>query len=92
MAVRSYVDVDGTNELNHLLGANQAVVENYLRFHSYLFRQGLQTGTVLFAVVAQDVRMSGPGDDVDDIIVIARGERREAELPFSVLMGRPAGR
>ena len=70
MPVRSDVNIRRTNELRHFFRANKAVVENHLLFHSHLFRQGLQAGSVRVSFAAQNVRMRRARHHVHDMFVL----------------------
>src|SRR5580692_13065800 len=88
MAIRGDVYVGGTNELNHLLGTDEAVVEDYLRFHSYFLRQGLQTGSILVSLATQDVRMGRTCDDVGNVLVLGENSRQSLNYVFDSLVRR----
>src|ERR1041385_6738145 len=88
MAIGSYVDVGGADELRHFLRWDKAVVENYLRFHSYPFRQGLQAGSIVIALAAQDMRMSRPGHEIDDVLVFRQNLRHGLNYIFDALVRR----
>ena len=92
MAVGSDVNVGGANELQHLFRADEAVVEDHLRFHSHFLRQSLQTGSILVAFAAQNVRMGRARDDVDNILVLGQESAAALELRFRFPCSARAGR
>ena len=67
--VRRDVNVGGTNELDHLFRADEAVVEDHLRFDSHVLGQSLQTGSILVPLATEDVRMGRACNDVGHILV-----------------------
>src|SRR5208282_1531351 len=82
------VNVGGANELNHFLGTYEAVMEDYLRLHSYFFRQSLQAGPVLVPLATQDVGMGRARDDVSDIGVFRQNLRQRLDYVFDSLVRR----
>src|ERR1700757_4605334 len=88
MAIGSDVNVGGANELNHLLGTNEAVVEDHLRFHSHFLRQCLQTGSIIVAIATQDVRMSRPCDDVHNVLMLGENLGQSLNYVFDSLVRR----
>src|ERR1700677_2277262 len=88
MPVRSDVNVRGADEFDHLLGTDEAVVEDHLRFHSDFLRQGLQTGSVRVPLPTQNVRMGRTRDDVSDILVFGQYLRQRLNYVFDSLVWR----
>ena len=86
MPVGRDVNVGGTNKLDHLFRADEAIVEYHLRFHSYFLRQGLQTGSILIPLATQNVRMSRSRDNVRDILVLGQNLRQCLNYVFDSLV------
>ena len=94
MTVRGYVNVCGADELHHLLGTDEAIVEKHARLHSHFFRERLQVLAILIPFASENVRVSRARHDVNDILVfrqdlrhrfdhvldsLVRGEQAEGE-------------
>jgi hypothetical protein len=60
MAIRSDVDVRRANELDHLVGTNEAVVEDHIGLHSDFLRQRLQVRPIVITLAAENVRVGPP--------------------------------
>ena len=73
------VDVRRADELDELLQADEAIVEDHVRFHALLLGQPLQRQPVRLTFVLEDVRMRGADDDVDGIRIAGhdRGQGRD---------------
>src|ERR1039458_879212 len=88
MAIGSDVNVGGANALNNLLGADEAVVEDHLRFHPDVLRQRLQTGSILIPLATKDVGMSRACDDVHNVLVFGQNLRQRLNHVFDPFIRR----
>src|SRR5450755_3661575 len=88
MAVRSDVDVCRAYELNHLLRADEAVMEDYIRLHSHFLRQSLQAGSILVALAAENVWVGRARNQVDNILVPGQDLRQGLNDVFDSLVRR----
>src|ERR1700730_14496890 len=75
VSVWSNVDISRTDEFHQLLGDDETVVKDDLRFHSQFPGQSLQVGSILFAFAAKNMGVGRPGDDVDNIAISVQDSR-----------------
>ena len=69
MAVRRDVNVRRSNIFQHLLGTDEPVVEENVRFHSDFPGQSLQMFSIAVTLAAEDVRVGRARDQIDHILV-----------------------
>src|SRR5580765_3422682 len=88
MTIRRNVNIGSTNELDHFFGADEVVMEDYLRFHAHFFRQRLQTLSILIPFATEDVGVGRSGDDVGNILVFGQNLRQRLNYVFDSFIGR----
>ena len=63
-------------------------MEDHVRFHSYFFRQGLQTGAILVSLAAENMRVGCARDDVHNILVLRQNLGQRLNYVFNSLIRR----
>lgn len=70
VTVRGYVNVCSPDKFHHLLGTDEAIVEEHTGLHSYFFRQSLQVLSILVSLTPKDMWVGRARDDVNDVLVL----------------------
>ena len=88
VAIRCDVYVRRTNELDHLLRANEAIVKDHIRFDPRFLRQPLQVRAIFITLTTQDVWVGRACNDVHDVLVSRQYLWKGLNNVFDALVGR----
>ena len=82
------VDVGGGDELDQFVPFDEAIVEDDVLAHAEVARHPFQAEPVGFALLADEIRMRGAEDDVDDVGELADHLRQRLEGVLDPLVRR----